>query len=272
MSSRLVIKWQNALVGSLPKPGATDPQVKRLQDVVDSMPRVREAVSGKQPTLLFFFSEAKAAPNTKVRAATNGKAKPEKENWTPAAQRSLDVYEKILSNDNDQRLKILMRFFQCVNVDVTKVVGLHPDITEQNAPLLLVLDENGKLATILPPGRIDSKTLATSLYGVLKKSRGDIDAVCTSMIKIMADLERAYVAKSKIEKQMDERRLALDTAKSKDTKRLSTAKKPASGPSQSVTRAQDAVDQLQPTLDAAIKACDELIQKDTDLLRKSTAG
>ena len=98
----------------------------------------------------------------------------------------------------------------------------------------------------------------------------DVDDVCTSMLKIMADMEKALVAKDKVQAQMDERKKALAEAQAKDSKRAaSKSGSQDSGPSQTTQRAEQAVAQLQPALDAAAKACEDLVKKDDDLLRQA---
>lgn len=274
MSSHLEVKWSEGELGTLPKAAADQQAADRLQTVVDGLGCVRESVSGKRPTVLFFFSELKETRGNNLRSvSTPGKtAKPPKEDYTAAAKRSLDVYAKVFGSTAEQRLRILTRFFRCVKMDITKIpAGLHPDVAEPKAPMVVIVDAQGKIAAILEQQRVDSRALVLGMYETLKKSgMKDVDDVCASMVKIMADMEKALIAKSKIQAQMDERKQALAEAQSKDQKRAaSKSGSKDNGPSQTTVRAEQAVAQLQPALDAATKACEDLVKKDDELLSQA---
>ncbi len=274
MSSHLEVKWSEGAVGTLPKAAADQHATDRLQGVVDSLSCVRDSVSAKRPTVLFFFSELKEARGNSVRpVSTSGKTpKAPKEDYTAAAKRSLDVYAKVFGSTADQRLRILTRFFRCVKMDITKIpAGLHPDIAEPKAPMVVIVDAQGRISTVLEQQRVDARAVVLGMYDTLKKSgMKDVDDVCTSMLKIMADMEKALVAKDKVQAQMDERKKALAEAQAKDSKRAaSKSGSQDSGPSQTTQRAEQAVAQLQPALDAAAKACEDLVKKDDDLLRQA---
>lgn len=275
MSSHIEVKWSEGQLGALPKAAADQQSADRLQAVVDGLNCVRESVSAKRPSVLFFFSELKEARGNSVRpVSTSGKTpKAPKEDYTAAAKRSLDVYEKVFGSAADQRLRILTRFFRCVKMDITKIpAGLHPDIAEPKAPMVVIVDAQGRISSILEQQRVDARALVLGMYDTLKKGgMKDVDDVCTSMLKLMADMEKALIAKDKVQAQMDERKKALAEAQAKDSKRAASKSGSTkdSGPSQTTQRAEQAVAQMQPALDAATKACEDLVKKDDDLLRQA---
>ena len=252
-----------------PPPGASP--AERLQMAVDGFECVRSAVAKKMPSVLFVFSEAKEKPQAGARAIFNpDPAKPGKEELTAAAKCSLAVYQRVFDNVQEVPLRILLRFFQATRVDVTKVPGgTHPDISELNAPLVLIVDAKGKVAQVLAKTRIDSRSLSLGLKDVLVKGGlRDVDALCSSTLRLMDEMEAALVAKGKIEVKMGELKASLAKYEDQDRKRPSKTGKP-SPPSDSTLRAQQAVNQLQTTLDAAEKSFAALKEKDAAMLRKA---
>lgn len=271
MSSYLTIKWGDAKPVDMKKPDPATMPATRLQMAVDGFACVREATAKKMPSLLFVFSEAKQTRDVGVRALYNpDKTKPGNEKLTEAATRSLAVYERVLDNVQDIPLRVLSRFFQCTRMDVTKVpAGLHPDIAEPQAPLVLIVDAQGKVVQALSQTRIDSRSLTLGMVDVLKKGGlRDVEALCSSSIKLMDEMENSLVVKGKIEIKMAELKAALAECEAKDLKRPNKTGKPLP-PSSSTLRARQAVAALQPTLDAAEQAFAALKERDAAMLRKA---
>ncbi len=232
---------------------------------------VQNAVAKKMPSVLFVFSEAKVKPNLGVRAVFNpDQAKLSKEELTAAAKCSLAVYQRVFDNVQEVPLRILLRFFQSTRLDVTKVSGdTHPDISEPNAPLVVIVDAHGKVAQILTQTRIDSRSLTLGMKDVLVKGGlRDVDALCASTLKLMDEMEAALVAKGKLEVKMAEFKASLAKYEAQDRKRPSKTGAP-SPPSESTRRAQQAVNQLQASLDAAEKSFAVLKERDAEMLRRA---
>ena len=239
---------------------------------VDGFECVRAASAKKMPSVLFVFSEAKVKRDLGVRAIFNpDPAKPAKEELTAAAKCSLAVYQRVFDNVQEVPLRILLRFFQATRLDVTKVPGdTHPDIAEPQAPLVLIVDAQGKVAQILAQTRIDSRALTLGMKDVLVKGGlRNIDGLCAATGKLMDEMEAALVAKGKIEVKMGELKASLAKYEAQDRKRPNKTAVPLP-PSASTLRAKSAVDQMQTSLDAAEKAFTALKEKDAATLR--TAG
>ena len=239
---------------------------------VDGFECVRAASAKKMPSVLFVFSEAKVKRDLGVRAIFNpDPAKPAKEELTAAAKCSLAVYQRVFDNVQEVPLRILLRFFQATRLDVTKVPGdTHPDIAEPQAPLVLIVDAQGKVAQILAQTRIDSRALTLGMKDVLVKGGlRNIDGLCAATGKLMDEMEAALVAKGKIEVKMGELKASLAKYEAQDRKRPNKTGTPLP-PSASTLRAKCAVDQMQTSLDAAEKAFTALKEKDAATLR--TAG
>ena len=269
MSSYLTVKWCDSKPGEMTKPPANATPAQRLQMAVDGFECVQAARAKKMPSVLFVFSEAKVTRDLGVHAAFNpDPAKPGKEELTAAAKSSLAVYQRVFDNVQDVPLRILLRYFQATRLDVTKVpAGTHPDIAEPHAPLVLIVDAQGKVAQILAQTRIDSRALTLGLKDVLVKGGlRNIDALCAASLKLMDEMEAALVAKGKIEVKMAELKASLAKYEAQDRKRPNKTGAPLP-PSASTLRAKSAVDQLQPTLDAAEKAFAALKEKDAATLR-----
>lgn len=273
MSSYLTIKWGDAKPDALRKPDPATMPAARLQMAVDSFACVKDATAKKMPSLIFVFSEEKEKRDLGVRAMFNPDKAPApgKEELTAGAKRSLAVYERVFDNVQDVPLRVLLRFFQCTRMDVTKVPGsLHPDISEPMAPLVLVVDAQGKVATALSQTRIDSRALTMGLVDVLKKGGlRDVEPLCASTIKLMDEMENALVVKGKIEVKMAELKATLAEYEAKDRKRPNKTGTPLP-PSSATLRAKQAVSALQPSLDSAEQAYVALKEKDAAMLR--TAG
>ncbi len=271
MSSYLTIKWFDAKPGEMAKPPAAAMPITRLQMAVDGFACVKDATAKKMPSLIFVFSEAKEKRGSGMRALLNAdKDKPGNEDLTPAAKSSLAIYERVLDNIQDIPLRVLSRFFRCTRMDVTKVpVGTHPDIVEANAPLVLLVDAQGKVAQILSQTRIDSRSLTLGMVDVLKKNGlGNIETLCNTMIKLMDEMEQALVAKNKIELKMAELKTSLAECEAKDRKRPNKTGVPLP-PSTGTIRAKQAVDALQPSLDAAEQVCTAVKDRDVAMLVKA---
>ena len=254
------------------KPPAGATPAERLQMAVDGFECVRAASAKKMPSVLFVFSEAKVKRDLGVRAIFNpDPAKPAKEELTAAAKCSLAVYQRVFDNVQEVPLRILLRFFQATRLDVTKVPGdTHPDIAEPQAPLVLIVDAQGKVAQILAQTRIDSRALTLGMKDVLVKGGlKNIDGLCAATGKLMDEMEAALVAKGKIEVKMGELKASLAKYEAQDRKRPNKTAVPLP-PSASTLRAKSAVDQMQTSLDAAEKAFTALKEKDAATLR--TAG
>jgi hypothetical protein len=236
---------------------------------VDGFECVQAARARKMPSVLFVFSEAKVKRSSGVRAALNPDPnKPGKEELTAAAKSSLAVYQRVFDNVQDVPLRVLLRFFQATRLDVTLVPGsTHPDIAEPHAPLVLIVDAQGKVSQILAQTRIDSRALTLGLKDVLVKGGlRNIDSICASTLKLMDEMEAALVAKGKIEVKMAELKASLAKYEEQDQKRPNKGKAPLP-PSASTLRAKSAVDQMQSSLDAAERAVAALKEKDTATLR-----
>lgn len=251
------------------KPPANATPAERLQMAVDGFECVQAARAKKMPSVLFVFSEAKVTRDLGVRAAFNpDPAKPGKEELTAAAKSSLAVYQRVFDNVQDVPLRILLRYFQATRLDVTKVpASTHPDIAEPHAPLVLIVDAQGKVSQILAQTRIDSRALTLGLKDVLVKGGlRNIDGLCATSLKLMDEMEAALVAKNKIDVKMAELKASLAKYEAQDKKRPNKTGVPLP-PSPSTLRAKSAVDQLQTTLDAAEKAFAALKEKDAATLR-----
>lgn len=271
MSSYLTVKWCDSKPGEMKKPPAGATPAERLQMAVDGFECVQAARARKMPSVLFVFSEAKLKRNVGVRAAFNPEPdKPGKEELTSAAKSSLAVYQRVFDNVQDVPLRILLRFFQPTRLDVTLVPGgTHPDIAEPHAPLVLIVDAQGKVAQILSQTRIDSRALTLGMKDVLVKGGlRNIDSLCASTLKLMTEMEAALVAKGKIEVKMAELKASLAKYEAQDQKRPNKGKAPLP-PSPSTVRAKSAVDQMQISLDAAERAVAALKEKDTAMLRNA---
>lgn len=271
MSSYLTIKWADAKPDNMVKPPAAATPAARMQMAVDSFACVQQASAKKMPSMLFVFSEQKVKRDLGVRALFNpDKAKPANEELTEAAKRSLAVYERVFDNVQDIPLRILLRFFQCTRMDVTKVPdGLHPDIAEASAPLVLIVDAQGKVAQVLSQTRIDSRSLTMGMVDVLKKGGlRDVETLCASSVKLMDEMENALVVKGKIEIKMSELKTNLSSYEAKDLKRPNKTGKPLP-PSSSTLRAKQAVDALQVTLDAAERNYEAVKEKDAAMLKNA---
>lgn len=269
MSSYLTIKWGDAKPGEMRKPEASALPATRLQMAVEDFDCVRDATAKKMPSVVFVFSEAKEKRDLGVRAIFNpDKAKEMKEELTPAAKTSLAVYERVFDNVQDIPLRILLRFFQCTRMDVTKVPsGPHPDIVEPNAPMVLLVDAQGNVVQSLSQMRIDSRALTIGMTDVLKKGGlKDIDSVCASTIRLMDEMEKLLIAKGKIEVKMEELKKSLAEYEAKDKKRPNKTGQPLP-PSSSTERARKAVEDYQPALDAAEKAFADLKRRDAAIVR-----
>lgn len=271
MSSYLTIKWTDAKPGDLAKPPPTATPAARIQMAVDGFACVKEASARKMPSVLFVFSEEKAKRDLGVRAVFNpDKAKAGEAELTEAAKRSLAVYERVFDNVQDVPLRILLRFFQCTRLDVTKVPGgAHPDLAEPQAPLVLIVDAQGKVVQMLSQTRIDSRSLGVSLVDVLKKGGlRDVETLCASTAKLMGEMENALITKGKIEIKMTELKTALADCEAKDRRRPNKTGQPLE-PSASTVRARRAVEELQPALDAAEALYVRLKEKDAAMLRQA---
>ena len=271
MSSYLTISWADAKPGEMMKPKPTATPAERMQSAVDALACVREAVAQKRPSVLFVFSEEKEPPAPGARSVPRpGSSPAANEPLTAAAKRSLIVYERVFENVQDIPLRILLRFFRCTRLDVTKVPGsAHPDLSEPNAPLVLMVDAQGNVAQVLSQMRIDSRSLCLGMRDILKKGGlKEVDALCTESSQRMEEMEKALIAKGKIEIKMNELRASLAECEAKDRKRPARSGAPP-GPSDSTVRARKAVNDLQPALEAAEQAFTALKEQDAALLRKA---
>lgn len=271
MSSYLTVTWCDSKPGEMRKPPPGASPAERLQLAADGFECVRHAVAKKRPSVLFVFSEAKVAPKPGARPVFNpDPAKPAKEELTAAAKCSLAIYQRVFDNVQEVPLRILLRFFQSTRLDVTKVpAGAHPDISEPNAPLVLIVDAQGRVAQILSQTRIDSRSLTLGMKEVLAKGGlRDVDALCASTLRLMDQMEAALVAKGKLEVKMGELKASLAKYDDQDRKRPGKDGQP-SPPSDSTLRARLAVNQLQASLDAAEKAFSALKEQDAATLRKA---
>lgn len=269
MSSYLTIKWADAKPGEMRKPEAAALPATRLQMAVEDFDCVREAKAKNMPSVVFVFSEAKEKRDLGVRAIFDPKKAMEgKEELTSAAKTSLTVYERVFENVQDLPLRILMRFFQCTRMDVTKVpAGTHPDIAEPGAPLILIVDAQGKVSQALPGTRIDSRAMSVGMLDVLRKGGiRDIDSTCTATMRLMDEMEKTLAAKAKLEVKMEELRKSLADYEAKDRKRPNKSGQ-SLPPSASTERARKAVEDFQPLLDAADKTFAELKQRDAAIIR-----
>lgn len=272
MSSYLTIKWNDDKPSALAKPPAAATPAARLQMAVDGFACVQNATAKKMPSVLFVFSELKEKRDLGVRAVFNpDKAKTAEEQLSEAAKRSLVVYDRVFDNVQDIPLRILLRFFQSTRLDVTKVpAGLHPDIAEANAPLVLLVDAQGKVAQVLAQTRIDSRSLTGGMVDVLKKGGlREVESLCTSSVKLMDEMENTLVVKHKLDLKMSELGTDLASCEAKDMKRPNKTGRPLP-PSSSTLRARQAVSALQVTLDAADRAYEAVKERDAAMLR--TAG
>ena len=268
MSSYLTIKWTDDKPDAMRKPDPATMPAARLQMAVDTFACVKEAVAKKMPSVVFVFSEAKEPRAPAGRASSSKPPEAGKEELTAAAKRSLAVYERVFDNVQDVPLRILLRLFQCTRLDVTKVpAGTHPDIAEPTAPLVLIVDAQGKVVQALSQTRIDSRALTLGLLDVLKKGgMRDVEALCSSTAKLMDEMENALVVKGKIEVKMAELKTALAECEAKDRKRPNKSGE-VLPPSSSTLRARQALAALQPSLDAAEQAYVALKEKDAAMLR-----
>ncbi len=269
MSSYLTVKWGDAIPGVMRKPAASTMPADRIQMAVDDFPCVQTAVAKRMPSVLFVFSELKQKRGGNARPASSAD-KAGSEELSEAAKRSLAVYERVFDNVQDVPLRVLLRFCQCTRMDVTKVpAGTHPDIAEANAPLVLIVDAQGKVAQLLSQTRIDSRSLSLGVADVLKKGGlRDVETLCTSTVKLMDEMENALVAKGKLDIKMNELRTALADCEAKDRRRPNKTGQPLP-PSSSTLRARQAIAALQPSLDAADKLYADLKERDAAMLRNA---
>lgn len=139
-------------------PGKLD--AKSLPAYLRTLPAVQAAMREEAPCLLYTFTKATRT----VRARGESREVPTRE-----AEASIRVGETLLGGDS-LKFAVASRFFHCHRIDVTAVDKEANNVfCSVQAPLLLVIDTDGSMATALRGKMLEEDRIFDALDAFLKK-------------------------------------------------------------------------------------------------------
>lgn len=231
----------------------------RIQAFADqSLGSARSSASGK-PMLVFVRSQERR--DTKARDAR-----------TPQAKVSDALQARVFSGGADIRLAIISRLFQCVSLDVTQVAKTdHPELCSANAPMVMLLDPQGKVFEVIPAMRVTETYLIQRMVALLRHSGCQgVDVRLTEHMKLMDQLKMVETNLSVARENLSKIEADLQKAASKQSARA--ARNPGASPPSTSGMAQKKVDDARAavaTLEAERAA---IMEKEKSLIAESMSA
>lgn len=177
MRSHLNVEWSQATPDASGMSNHAT-AAARIQAFADqSLGSAKSAASGK-PMLVFVRSQERK--DSKAR-----------DTRTPQAKASDTLQARVFSGEADIRLAIVSRMFQCVALDVTQVAKAdHPEICSANAPMVMLLDPQGRVFEVIPAMRATDIYLIQRMVALLRHSGCQgVDVRLTEHMKLMDQLK-----------------------------------------------------------------------------------
>lgn len=172
------------------------PEVKgpeALASWLAGQPGVEEGREGR-PSLLLGVSAARDR---------KGKA-------TRSAKKSAQMERELFCFPSTCEVGLAARSWECFRFELTdRTKKSHPRLNETMAPVVVLLDEDGALVTVLSGAKLKSKALAAALRAPLDEAAvADLDARAEALRPLLAELKKLEGKRAKLEKDLAKQRRA----------------------------------------------------------------